>query len=61
MVLDVGETLLDDTREWRAWADRLGVPDAVATELTDARLRASHPNSRRPGIGAEALAITGPG
>lgn len=26
VVFDVGETLLDDTREWGLWADWLGVP-----------------------------------
>ena len=26
VVFDVGETLLDDTREWGRWADWLGVP-----------------------------------
>ncbi|WP_435109257.1 HAD family hydrolase [Nocardiopsis synnemataformans] len=26
MVFDVGETLLDDTREWGRWADWIGVP-----------------------------------
>lgn len=26
VVFDVGETLLDDTREWERWADWLGVP-----------------------------------
>ena len=26
VVFDIGETLLDDTREWAAWADWIGVP-----------------------------------
>ena len=26
VVFDVGETLLDDSREWGAWADWVGVP-----------------------------------
>ena len=26
VVFDVGETLIDETRAWSAWADRLGVP-----------------------------------
>lgn len=26
MVLDVGETLIDETRPWSWWADRLGIP-----------------------------------
>jgi hypothetical protein len=26
VVFDVGETLLDDTREFAAWADWIGVP-----------------------------------
>lgn len=25
VVFDVGETLLDDSREWAAWADWIGV------------------------------------
>jgi hypothetical protein len=25
VVLDIGETVLDDTREWNAWADWIGV------------------------------------
>lgn len=26
VVLDVGETLIDETRAWQAWADELGIP-----------------------------------
>lgn len=26
VVFDVGETLLDDTREWGRWANWLGIP-----------------------------------
>jgi len=26
VVLDVGETLIDESRTWRAWADELGIP-----------------------------------
>ncbi|MEV1204545.1 hypothetical protein [Microbispora rosea] len=26
LVFDVGETLIDETRIWSRWADRLGVP-----------------------------------
>ena len=26
VVFDVGETLVDETRAWQAWADALGVP-----------------------------------
>jgi HAD superfamily hydrolase (TIGR01549 family) len=26
VVLDVGETIIDETRIWRAWADELGIP-----------------------------------
>ena len=26
VVFDVGETLIDETRAWTAWADHLGVP-----------------------------------
>jgi FMN phosphatase YigB (HAD superfamily) len=34
VVFDVGETLLDDSREWRAWADWVGVsPHTFSTVL----------------------------
>lgn len=33
VVFDVGETLIDDTREWRAWADWLGVRQHTVSAL----------------------------
>nr|WP_243710997.1 HAD family hydrolase [Actinomadura sp. KC216] len=36
MVFDVGETLVDDSREWRAWADWLGVPPHTMSALVGA-------------------------
>jgi HAD superfamily hydrolase (TIGR01549 family) len=36
VVFDVGETLVDDTREWRAWADWLGVPAHTVSALVGA-------------------------
>ncbi|MFI0448371.1 HAD family hydrolase [Actinomadura sp. 6N118] len=36
VVFDVGETLIDDTREWRAWADWLNVPPHTLSALVGA-------------------------
>ncbi|MEU6034500.1 HAD family hydrolase [Actinomadura sp. NPDC047616] len=36
VVFDVGETLLDDTREWRAWAEWIGVPLHTLSALVGA-------------------------
>ncbi|MFC5749532.1 HAD family hydrolase [Actinomadura rugatobispora] len=36
VVFDVGETLVDDTREWRAWADWLGVRPHTMSALVGA-------------------------
>lgn len=36
VVFDVGETLIDDTREWGAWADWLGVPAHTVSALVGA-------------------------
>ncbi|MGH3449363.1 MAG: HAD family hydrolase, partial [Haloechinothrix sp.] len=36
VVFDVGETLLDDTREWAAWADWIGVPRHTFSALLGA-------------------------
>ena len=36
VVFDVGETLLDDTREWGAWADWIGVPRHTFSALLGA-------------------------
>ncbi len=36
MVFDVGETLIDDSREWRSWADWLDVPAHTLSALVGA-------------------------
>lgn len=36
VVFDVGETLVDDTREWPAWADWLSVPPHTLSALVGA-------------------------
>lgn len=36
VVFDVGETLVDDTRFWRSWADWLGVPSHTMSALVGA-------------------------
>ncbi|MCW2913128.1 MAG: hydrolase [Actinomycetia bacterium] len=53
-VFDVGETLLDDTREWRAWADWLGVPAHTVSALVGAVTVQGRDN-------AEALRLIRPG
>jgi phosphoglycolate phosphatase-like HAD superfamily hydrolase len=53
-VLDVGETLVDDTREWRAWADWLGVPAHTVSALVGAVTVQGRDN-------AEALRLIRPG
>ncbi|MEV4254851.1 HAD family hydrolase [Spirillospora sp. NPDC049652] len=55
VVFDVGETLLDDTREWRAWADWLGVPSHTLSALVGAVTAQGRDNADalrllRPGI-----------
>ncbi|PWW53120.1 HAD family hydrolase [Actinokineospora spheciospongiae] len=36
VVFDIGETLIDDSREWRAWADWVGVPAHTISALVGA-------------------------
>lgn len=36
VVFDIGETLLDDTREWGAWAEWIGVPRHTFSALLGA-------------------------
>lgn len=44
VVCDVGETLLDDSREWGAWADWLGVPRHTFSALLGAVTAAGRNN-----------------
>jgi FMN phosphatase YigB (HAD superfamily) len=44
VLFDLGETLLDETRMWDAWADRLGVPRFTFHALAGAGIeRGEHP------------------
>ncbi|MWK35230.1 HAD-IA family hydrolase [Actinomadura sp. J1-007] len=54
VVFDVGETLIDDTREWRAWSDWLGVPPHTVSALVGAVTAQGRDN-------AEALRLIRPG
>ncbi|MGK5555219.1 HAD family hydrolase [Actinomadura kijaniata] len=54
VVFDVGETLLDDTREWMAWADWLGVPSHTMSALVGAVVAQGRDN-------ADALRLIRPG
>lgn len=59
VVFDVGETLIDETRIWSRWADRLGVPRFVLMGVLGgmAALDRSHQEAFelvRPGIDIEA-------
>ncbi|MFF0489388.1 HAD family hydrolase [Nocardia sp. NPDC004068] len=45
VVFDVGETLLDDTREFAAWADWLGVPRHTFSAVLGAVTAAGHDNA----------------
>ncbi|WP_433229219.1 HAD family hydrolase [Actinomadura formosensis] len=54
MVFDVGETLVDDTREWRGWADWLGVSLHTMSALVGAVTAQGRDN-------ADALRLVRPG
>ncbi len=45
VVFDVGETLLDDSREWGAWADWLGLPRHTFSTVLGAVTAAGRNNS----------------
>jgi HAD superfamily hydrolase (TIGR01662 family) len=45
VVFDVGETLLDDTREWGAWADWIGVPRHTFSAVLGAVTAAGRDNA----------------
>src|SRR5215472_11956046 len=55
VVFDVGETLLDDTREFAAWADWVGVPRHTFSAVLGAVTAAGHDTTEtfqyfRPGF-----------
>jgi len=55
VVFDIGETLIDDSREWRAWADWVGVPAHTISALVGAVTAMGHDNAKvfeyiRPGF-----------
>lgn len=55
VVFDVGETLLDDSREWGAWADWVGVPRHTFSTVLGAVTAAGRDNAEtfeylRPGF-----------
>ena len=57
VVFDVGETLLDDSREWGAWADWLGVPRHTFSAVLGAVTASGRDNAEtfqyfRPGFDA---------
>ncbi|GAA2106837.1 HAD family hydrolase [Actinomadura alba] len=54
VVFDIGETLVDDTREWRAWAEWLGVPPHTMSALVGAVTALGRDN-------ADALRLVRPG
>jgi HAD superfamily hydrolase (TIGR01549 family) len=54
VVFDIGETLLDDTREWEAWADWLSVPTHTLSALVGAVVAQGRDN-------ADALRLIRPG
>jgi HAD superfamily hydrolase (TIGR01549 family) len=59
VVLDIGETLIDESRLWSRWADRLGVPTLTMLGLIGAMAALDRPHREalalvRPGIDVEA-------
>ena len=59
MVFDVGETLVDETRAWGAWADHLGIPRltffaALGATIADGGHHHDPMRMFRPGIDVEA-------
>jgi haloacid dehalogenase superfamily, subfamily IA, variant 1 with third motif having Dx(3-4)D or Dx(3-4)E len=58
VVFDVGETLIDETRIWTRWADRLGVPAGTMISLVGAMVASDRPlveafRMVRPGLRLE--------
>ena len=59
MVFDVGETLVDETRAWGAWADHLGVPRltlfaALGAAIADGQHHHDPLELFRPGLDVDA-------
>jgi HAD superfamily hydrolase (TIGR01549 family) len=48
VVFDVGETLVDETRAWSAWADWLGVPRLTFLAVCGAVIHSGNPDHREP-------------
>jgi FMN phosphatase YigB (HAD superfamily) len=54
VLFDLGETLLDETRMWDTWADRLGVPRFTFHALAGAAIaRGEHPETVIAALGGE--------
>ena len=53
VVFDVGETLVDETRAWQAWADALGVPRLTLLGVLGGLAGCRDERSRGTGIRAE--------
>jgi HAD superfamily hydrolase (TIGR01662 family) len=48
VVFDVGETLVDETRAWSAWADWLGIPRLTFLAVCGAVIASGNPDHREP-------------
>jgi HAD superfamily hydrolase (TIGR01549 family) len=48
VVFDVGETLIDETRAWSAWADSLGIPRLTFLAVCGAVIASGNPDHREP-------------
>jgi HAD superfamily hydrolase (TIGR01662 family) len=48
VVFDVGETIVDETRAWSAWADWLGIPRLTFLAVCGAVIASGNPDIREP-------------
>jgi HAD superfamily hydrolase (TIGR01549 family) len=48
VVFDVGETIVDETRAWSAWADWLGIPRLTFLAVCGAVIASGNPDHREP-------------
>jgi HAD superfamily hydrolase (TIGR01549 family) len=48
VVFDVGETIVDETRAWSAWADWLGIPRLTFLAVCGAVIARGNPDHREP-------------
>ena len=48
VVFDVGETIVDETRAWSAWADWLGIPRLTFLAVCGAVIASGNPDHRQP-------------